>query len=282
MRRFGIARVLIRAGRMGTPVANASERTGMEKLSAREIALGNEILRGVVGSTAMGTAFGDEADLDELGVFIEPAERVCGLEPLDHYVGRDQPEGTRSRPGDVDLTLYSLRRFCRLAAGGNASALILLWLPSYVTLTEAGETLVRLRDAFTSRKAGERFASYLVAQKKGLTGERGVRVKRPELVERHGYDTKFALHALRVGYQGIALMAEGRIPVPVSPPELAVLRAVRAGQVSYADVLGRIDDAEARLRRLVKACDREPDIPAIEAFLVDAHLRHWGAVRTDP
>jgi hypothetical protein len=138
---------------------------------------------------------------------------------------------------------------------------------------------VRLRDAFVSRKAGERFLSYLVAQKRSLTGERGARVKRPDLVARHGYDTKFAMHALRVGYQGIALMAEGCIPVPVSPPELAMLRAVRAGEVSYSDVLGLIAEAEARLRVLVAASERLPDTAAIEAFLVDAHLRHWGMVR---
>jgi predicted nucleotidyltransferase len=251
----------------------------MAEASAREIALGNEILRGVVGSTAMGTAIDDQADEDSLGVYIEPADKVCGLHPLDHVVLRDRPEGVRSQPGDVDLTLYSLRRFCRLAVGGNASVLVLLWLPSYAVRTEAGETLVRLRDAFVSQRAGERFLSYLLAQARGLTGERGTRVKRPELVAQHGYDTKFAMHALRVGYQGIALMSEGRIPVPVPPPELAVLRAVRAGEVAYADVLGLIADAEARLRVLVAASERRPDVAAIEAFLVDAHLRHWGVVR---
>lgn len=251
----------------------------MGTLTAREIALGNEILRGIVGSTANGTAIDDQADWDELGVFIEPADKVCGLESLDHYIRRDQPEGVRSRPGDVDLTLYSLRRFCRLAIAGNAGALILLWLPSYVTRSEAGDALVRLRDAFISRKAGERFVSYLVSQRKRLTGESGLRVKRPELVARYGYDTKFAMHALRIGYQGIALMAEGHMPVPVPPPELAVLRAVRAGEVSYADALDLIADAEARLRRLVEASQRTPDIAEIEAFLVAAHLRHWGAVR---
>jgi predicted nucleotidyltransferase len=251
----------------------------MGKMSARETVLGNEILRGVVGSTAMGTAMDEHADVDEIGVFIEPVEHVCGLEPLDHYVLRDRPEGQRSRAGDVDLTLYSLRRFCRLAVGGNASVLILLWLPSYLTMTEAGAGLVKLRDAFISRRAGERFLSYLASQRNGLTGERGTRVKRPELVARHGYDTKFAMHALRLGYQGIALMAEGSLPVPVPLPELAVLRAVRAGEVAYADVLTLIADVEARLRQLVEASERQPDIDAIETFLVEAHLRHWGAVR---
>jgi hypothetical protein len=251
----------------------------MGQLSAREIALGNEILRGIVGSTVNGTAVDDQADWDELGVFIEPAEKVCGLGSLDDYIRRDQPEGVRTGPGDVDLTLYSLRRFCRLAIVGNAGALMLLWLPDYVTRSEAGDALIRMRDAFISRKTGERFVSYLVLQRKRLTRESGLGVKRPELVARHGYDTRYAMHALRVGYQGIGLMAEGRLPVPVEPAELAVLRAVRAGEIPYDDVLGLIAETEARLRRLVEACERQTDIAAVEAFLVEAHLSHWGAVR---
>lgn len=59
-----------------------------------------------------------------------------------------------------------------------------------------------------------------------------------------------------------------------------MLRAVRAGEVGYADVLGLIAEAEGRLRRLAEASERAPDISAIETFLVEAHLRHWDAVRT--
>lgn len=242
--------------------------------SARNIALGNEILRGVVGSTAHGTAIAGSEDRDELGVFIEPPANVCGLESCDHYVKRDRPEGVRSRPGDEELILYSLRRFCRLAARGNPTALLLLWLPSYVKTTEVGEALVRLRDA------GERFLGYLVAQKQRLTGERGQNVRRPELVSDFGYDTKFAMHALRLGYEGIGLMADCRLPVPVPAPDLELLRAVRAGRVAYADVLALIADVERRLRERVAASSRTVDLAAINAFMVEAHLRHWGAVRT--
>lgn len=59
----------------------------------RDVALGNEILRGLVGSTAHGTAIEGQDDRDEMGVFIEPPENVCGLRSVDHYIHRTQPEG---------------------------------------------------------------------------------------------------------------------------------------------------------------------------------------------
>ena len=61
-------------------------------LSARDVALENEILRGVVGSTVHITAIDGQDDRDEMGVFVEPPENVCGLTPCEHYVYRDQPE----------------------------------------------------------------------------------------------------------------------------------------------------------------------------------------------
>jgi predicted nucleotidyltransferase len=163
-------------------------------LATRDIALGNEILRGVVGSTAHGTAIESQDDRDEMGVFVEPPECVCGLTPCDHYIYRDQPEGVRSQAGDLDLTMYSLRKFCRLAAQGNPSVILLLWLPVHICKEPIGAELVTMRNAFVSKQSGERFLGYLAAQKMRLTGERTRSVNRPELVAKYGYDTKFAMH----------------------------------------------------------------------------------------
>ena len=113
---------------------------GRADVSERTIAFDNEILRGVVGSTAHGTAIEGQDDRDEMGVFIEPPENVCGLTPCDHYIQRDQPDGVRSQPGDLDLTMYSLRKFCRLAAHGNPSVILLLWLPSYISKNRSAPT----------------------------------------------------------------------------------------------------------------------------------------------
>src|SRR5215813_9593511 len=94
-------------------------------MDAGAIAIANQILRGVVGSTTHGTAIDGQDNRDEMGVFIETAENVCGLTPCAHYIYRDKPEGVRSGPGDLDLILYSLRMFFNLTATTKPCALSL-------------------------------------------------------------------------------------------------------------------------------------------------------------
>lgn len=244
-------------------------------MNAPEISRTNEILRGVVGSTAHGTAVDGQDDRDEMGVFIEPPECVCGLSPLDHYIYRDKPEGVRSEAGDLDLTMYSLRKFCRLAEQGNPSVVILLWLPSYLTRTDLGRALCSIREAFISRDSGNRFLGYLVAQKMKMKGERTATTKRPELIEKYGYDTKFAMHALRLGFEGIEMLTHRRVTLPVAEPNLSTLRGVRAGQYKLGDVFHMIDKVEVQLRELLQDCTWKTDRARINAFMVKAHQAHW-------
>lgn len=248
------------------------------------IATENEILRGVVGSTAHGTAIEGQDDRDEMGIFIEPPENVCGLEPVDHYIYRDKPDGVRSEAGDLDLTIYSLRKFCRLAVKGNPSILLLLWLPSYIIRTPIGDELIKIRQCFNSKTAGERFLAYLTSQRKRLTGELSKTVSRPDLVAKYGYDTKFAMHALRLGYQGIELMLTNRLTLPVPEPALSVLRAVRNGSYDFDYALQLILESELELQELVNQCEcgwemGEEEKLIVNNFLVMAHKKHWERVK---
>ena len=241
----------------------------------KEYALGNEILRGVVGSTAHGTAIDGQDDRDEMGVFVESQAHVCGLQSLDHYIYRDKPEGVRSEAGDLDLTMYSLRKFCRLAEQGNPSVVILLWLPEHITKTRLGTSLCGMREAFISRDSGNRFLGYLVAQKMKMKGERAHTVNRPELVAKYGFDTKFAMHALRLGFEGIEMLTSRTITLPVAEPNLTILRGVRTGQYTEAQTLRMIEDAEMQLRNLLQDCTWKTDLARINTFLINAHLWHW-------
>jgi predicted nucleotidyltransferase len=237
--------------------------------------LSNEILRGIVGSTSHGTAIEGQDDRDEMGVFIEPPENVCGLTPCEHYIYRDQPDGVRNQAGDLDLTLYSLRKFCGLAFRGNPSVIILLWLPYHIIKTPLGEALIGMRQTFISRESGRRFLGYLTAQKMSLTGERAQKVNRPELIEKYGYDTKFAMHALRLGFEGIQLLTERRLSLPIDEPNLSILRAVRKGDIKFDDALRLIGETELQLREVVDNFQGAADRNAVDVFMVRAHAEHW-------
>jgi len=167
---------------------------------ARQVAERGLILRGLVGSTVHGLSNPGTDDRDEMGVCIEPPEYVIGLREFEHYVSRTQPEGVSSGPGDLDLTIYGLRKFCRLALKGSPTVLLLFFIEGEHVLarTPTGERLQQLAPAFLSQRTGRAFLGYLEAQRRSLLGERHATRTR-ELSAEHGYDTKYAMHALRLG-----------------------------------------------------------------------------------
>lgn len=254
----------------------------------REVALGNEILRTVCGSGVHGMAIPGTDDHDEMGVYIERPEQVMGLAPTaEHYVSRTKPEGVRSQAGDTDLTLYSLRKYMRLAVAGNPTVLTPLYAPEDAVLLTSplGERLREIAPLIVSMNAGRRFLGYLDGQRERmLGGGRQSRVpNRPELIAAHGYDTKYASHALRLGLQGIEIVTTGHLSLPMRPQDLTPSMEVKRGLVDFAEALRRVDVVRERLAALIDAgtspLPDRPDMDAINAWMVDAHREHWEATR---
>ncbi|MFD0775999.1 DNA polymerase beta superfamily protein, partial [Streptomonospora algeriensis] len=245
--------------------------------SAR-IAEQGTVLRCQVGSGVHGITVDDQDDRDEMGVCVEPPEYVIGLRSFEQYVYRPRPEG--SGPGELDLTVYSLRKWMRLALDGNPAVLLPLFVPEHeiVQITDLGRELREAAGRIVSRRVGHRFLGYLCAQRDSLLGRRGGRhTNRPELVEMHGFDTKFAYHMVRLGVQGAELMETGRLTLPMPEPRATWLRELRLGKHSLDEALDAAAGLEDRLTRLL--CTSElPEAPQREwadAWLVEAHQRHW-------
>lgn len=245
---------------------------------AQQIAEDGCILRAVVGSNVHGLSNPGTDDRDEMGVCVEPPEYVLGIRSFEHWVYRTQDEGVQSGPGDLDLTIYGLRKYCRLASKGSPTVLLLLFIDGefIVERTELGTELQALAPAFASKRAGRAFLGYLDAQRRGLLGERHATRTR-ELSATHGYDTKYAMHSLRIAHQGIELITTGHISLPVAEPVRAQLRAIRNGEVPLEDLLTALHDKTAELERAVLAANlpETADAAAIDAFLVRAHERIW-------
>lgn len=245
---------------------------------ARLIAEEGCILRALVGSTVHGLSRPGTDDRDEMGVCIEPPEYVLGLRPFEHWVYRTQPEGSPSGPGDLDLTIYGLRKFCRLAMKGSPTVLLLLFIdePYVMVRTSLGAELQALAPAFVSKRSGRAFLGYLDTQRRGLLGDRHATRAR-ELSAEHGYDTKYAMHSLRVAYQGIELITTGRISLPVPDDARRHLMTVRRGELPLPQVVADLHAKSSELEQAVLAAElpEAADRRAIDGFLVRAYERAW-------
>lgn len=222
-----------------------------------------------------------------MGVCLEPRRFVLGFGKFEQWVFRSAAEreghaGARSKAGDLDLTIYSLRKWARLALQGNPTVLLLLYLPdnAVVILTSVGQQLQKLAPAFASRRAGKRFLGYLEAQRQRLVGERGQRnVNRVDLIEQFGYDTKYAMHMLRLGYQGVEFLESGRLMLPMKEPVRSHLMEVRRGRSNLADVLEECTQLELRIGALLDSSPipLEPDLKTVESFVMDTYENAWAS-----
>ena len=120
------------------------------------------------------------------------------------------------------------------------------------------------------------------AQRQRLAGERGQkRIKRPELEAKYGYDTKYAMHVIRLGLQGVELLQTGRLTLPLPDYERSLLLDIRGGKPSLQDVLTMAGELEAKIKDLMdnSPLPEKPDYAGVEKWMLDIYLNHWKATQ---
>lgn len=246
----------------------------------QEIAEKFEILRMPTGSVAYGTAIDGKADRDEMGICVPPPEYVIGLETFDQRIHKTAKEGERSGPVDLDLTIFSLRKFVSLALKGNPTVLELLFVPhaESIVTSSFGLDLLNRRDMFLSRTAGRRYLGYLRSQLNQLTDSgKGKHTNRPELVEKFGIDTKFAYHAIRLGMQGAELLETGYITLPMEEPWRNWLIDLRQGRYDRQTAVDMARSFERKLAALIDISDlpEKANRGRANRWMIETHQRMW-------
>ena len=129
-------------------------RNGIAPDAQLDDVIAGHVLWCEVGSTMYGIGTGTD-DRDEMVVFVEPPHIALGLDGYETIVRRSKAEGVRSEAGDLDVVAHTLRKFVRLAAGGNPSILAALWCPdsAVMAIGSAGAELRRERDVFSTNEA---------------------------------------------------------------------------------------------------------------------------------
>ena len=234
------------------------------------------LFRAEWGSRAYGTN-NEHSDRDIIQVVIERPEHITGLSEFKAKNTSTAATGERSTSEDTDTVIYGLQKYAGLAVAGNPQVMATLFLDDFIEKSHMFNYLQNFRSAFVSKQSGKKYLGYMKSQRYNLEGLKTGRTNRPELVHTHGYDTKFAMHAARLGYQGLELMRTGSIHLPMTGDALKVCKMIRAGEVSKDAALTIIKDLEADLEKAVEATDLPDfgDKARVSELLHDIYMEDW-------
>jgi predicted nucleotidyltransferase len=200
----------------------------------------NSVVHEFVGGSALhGAKVSQTDDLDIYGIFIEPPEESLGITRYEHFVWSTTGNERRNGPDDVDICLYSLRKWATLAAKGNPTALHFLFtgstFPASSKQGKAWSEVIASSEIFVSRKAALAFRGFANDQLARLIGANGngKHGQRPEYIGKFGYDTKAAMHTIRLLKEGIEFVGKGTITLP--RPEKELLISIRTGDFGSLD-----------------------------------------------
>jgi predicted nucleotidyltransferase len=206
-----------------------------------------------------------ESDIDFRGVFVPAAKYLFGLHSRDH-ISREDP----------DVVLKSLREFTRLAQDANPNILEQLFIPNPLYVHPLFQRFLDARHLFVSQRIRRTYVGYALGQLKKMQNgrSRDLGAKRKLLVEQFGYDTKNAMHCIRLLKQGKIALMTGEIPVMLPESEREYLKAVKRGEIfktieevanTAMQMVNDVDNLDSKL-------PNNPQSEAIEKLLVSAHL----------
>jgi len=218
------------------------------------------ILKGKIGSHAHGTATADSDD-DFRGIVIAPKSFYLGL---DHFEQYEQNE--------PDIVYYDIQKYVQLALKANPSILELLFLEEYELRTPYADKLIAIRDTFLSRRCAQTYIGYAVSQLQKLRvklNPASRTEKRMLLVQKYGYDSKFAMHLVRLLNTCKEILSTGTLTV--KRPEASYLLEIRNGKYT-------LDELEAVATKLIEevreaeaatTIRKEPDYHLVNRVLVE-------------
>ena len=238
-----------------------------------------DIIHAFIGGSALhGVKLGGADDTDVYGIYIERPWLALGIESMEHFVASTAPQTRRNVAGDIDVMCYSLRRWAALAAKGNPTILHSLFTPAGPGETEWPDILNR-REIFLARTHARKYLGYADAQLKRMCGQRGAgkHGQRTEIIGKFGYDTKAAMHTLRLLYEGIELMKDHWVTLPRPAKERERLLAVRRGEWPEERV---IQQANRLIRTLQESAEASSlpetvDLTTVSKLVGRIYLQHW-------
>ena len=246
----------------------------------------------VMGSVAYGTNT-EDSDIDIYGFCIPPQSilfpHTAGVIPgfdanfqrFEQYQkhGVLDSEAHAGKGEEYDMQIYSIIKYFRLCLDNNPNMIDSLFT-SHDCVRFATPLAGMVRDGrklFLHKGCWHKFAGFSRSQIKKMKN------KTPDsnrywMIEKYGYDVKFAMNAVRLLYEAEQILTSGDIDLRRDSDSL---RAVRRGDWTEKEVADWVGDKAARLEKVYDESNVIPVRPRekeVKQLLVNCLEHHYGSL----
>lgn len=180
-----------------------------------------------------------------------------------------------------DIQIFNIVRFFELCRHNNPNMIEMLYTPEECVLycSAIGRLIREKRTLFLSKKCWPRFRGYAHQQLKKMN-DKQAQGKRKDLIERHGYDVKFAYHIIRLMDEADQILSTGTLDIQRARKEM---KAVRRGDWSAQEVREWAMEKEKSLEFIYAKCTlpEEPEEEKLMQLLKEALSLHYENLETE-
>lgn len=240
----------------------------------------------LMGSEAYGVSSND-SDRDIYGVCIPPKNNIfphlsgeiLGFgKQIERFNQYQQHHITDSDDRNYDITVYSIIKYFQLCMENNPNMIDSLFVPQRCVIhnTAIAQHMRDNRKLFLHKGSFHKFRGYAYAQMHKIKQKtNSTNEKRAETIKKHGYDTKFAYHLIRLLEECRQILIEGDLNLERNSEQL---KSIRRGEWSFEDIEKYFREQEYVLEELyvTSTLQYEPDENIIKRILLECLEMHYG------
>lgn len=243
----------------------------------------------MMGSVAYGVS-DDTSDMDIYGFCIPPKHYIFphiigyikgfGTQPEAfqnfqmHHIIDQSANGGKGQ--EYDLDIYNIVSYFQLCMENNPNIVDSLFVPQRCVLyaSQIGNIVRENKKLFLHKGSWHKRKGYAYSQLHKLSNKTPTG-KRLDLVEKYGYDTKFAYHIVRLINNAEQILLEGDLDLTRDREQL---KSIRRGEWKESDIRDWFTNKEKELEKvyLESKLQYSPDEKKIKALLLNCLEIHYG------
>lgn len=176
---------------------------------------------------------------------------------------------------EYDVTIFNIVKYFQLCMDNNPNMIDTLYVPEHCVIhsSDIGRKVRLHRSWFLHKGCFHKLRGYAFSQLKKAK-EKNPEGKRKAIVDKYGFDVKFASHVVRLSDECEQLLTQGDMDVTRS---CEMQKAIRRGEMPLADIEKWFHAKELELEKLyhnTTALPYSPDVDRLRTLLLEC-LEDW-------